>query len=102
MNERSEGRGETSSFDISRRNLLGLAGGAATALAVGHKAIAQTTATAATATSVTATKPVSNGRINQSVCQWCFNKMPVENEKPSKPVRIARAIVAPCPVAPKP
>jgi hydroxypyruvate isomerase len=24
------------------------------------------------------TKPVSNGRINQSACQWCFNKMPVE------------------------
>lgn len=31
-----------------------------------------------------------------------INKMPVEAEKPSKPVRIKRAIVAACPVQPKP
>lgn len=31
-----------------------------------------------------------------------INKMPVEGEKPTKPVRIARATVAPCPAAPKP
>jgi len=31
-----------------------------------------------------------------------INKMPVEGEKPVKPVRITRATVAPCPVTPKP
>ena len=30
-----------------------------------------------------------------------INKMPVEAEKPTKPVRLTRATVAPCPVAPK-
>jgi peptidyl-prolyl cis-trans isomerase B (cyclophilin B) len=29
-----------------------------------------------------------------------INKMPVENEKPAKPVRITRATVAPCPAQP--
>lgn len=31
-----------------------------------------------------------------------INKMPVEGEKPNKPVKIARAVVAPCAVAAKP
>ena len=31
-----------------------------------------------------------------------INKMPVEGETPTKPVRITRATVAPCPVTPKP
>ena len=31
-----------------------------------------------------------------------INKMPVENEKPTKPVRITRATVAPCPAPAKP
>lgn len=31
-----------------------------------------------------------------------INKMPVEGEKPIKPVRITRATVAPCPAQPKP
>ncbi len=73
MNERSEEKRKAASVDISRRNLLGLAGGAAATLALGHKAGAQTTTLVSTAT-----KPVSNGRINQSVCQWCFSNMPVE------------------------
>jgi peptidyl-prolyl cis-trans isomerase B (cyclophilin B) len=30
-----------------------------------------------------------------------INKMPVEGDKPTKPVRITRATVAPCPVQPK-
>ncbi|HEX8234713.1 MAG TPA: TIM barrel protein [Abditibacteriaceae bacterium] len=83
MNEHSEQDRPASSFNINRRNLLGLAGGAAAALALGHKANAQGTAAQGTAAQPTtspasATKAVSNGRINQSVCQWCFNRMPVE------------------------
>ncbi len=31
-----------------------------------------------------------------------INKMPVESEKPLKPVRITRATVVPCPIVPKP
>jgi hypothetical protein len=38
MNERSTQSRKSSSVDISRRNLLGLAGGAAATLALGHKA----------------------------------------------------------------
>ena len=43
------------------------------------------------------------GRVTQGMeTVEAINKMPVESEKPTKPVRITRATVAPCPAPPKP
>jgi hydroxypyruvate isomerase len=78
MNERNKGDEAQPSGGISRRNLLGLAGSATAALALGQNALAQNGKTQNSGAQTTATKPISNGRINQSVCQWCFSGMPVE------------------------
>jgi len=43
------------------------------------------------------------GRVTQGMeVVEIINKMPVEGEKPTKPVRLTRATVAPCPAVPKP
>ncbi len=58
--------------DFSRRELLGLA--AAGAAAFGGSAVLSPRAAAAEDAPA-----ASNGRIHQSVCQWCYGKMSVED-----------------------
>jgi len=57
---------------LTRRGLLKGAAAAAAAVAGGH--LAATTATAKEDDS----RVVTKGRINQSVCEWCFKPMPLE------------------------
>jgi hydroxypyruvate isomerase len=61
-----------------RRLMAGAVGGAAT-MAIGNFAARAAAAAAATPSEESSgSELVSNGRLAQSVCQWCYAKMPVE------------------------
>ena len=61
---------------ISRRGLIASAAGGAAALTLGGAALAQNNPTQAAAGPDA--DAVRNGKLPQSVCQWCFKKMSIE------------------------
>ncbi len=70
MNHIENTSGVGNKYPISRRGLIASAAGGAAALTLGGTALAQPAAPDA--------KSVADGRLAQSVCQWCFKKMSVE------------------------
>jgi hydroxypyruvate isomerase len=61
--------------EFSRRGLIASAVGGAAALGLGGTVLGQAPATPAPAAD---SKPVADGRLQQSVCKWCFKSMSVE------------------------
>ena len=63
---------------ISRRGLIASAAGSAAALTLGGAAMAQNAPTHAAAAAAPDADAVRNGKLPQSVCQWCFKSMSIE------------------------
>ena len=63
---------------ISRRGLISSAAGSAAALTLAGTAMAQNAPTHAAAAAAPDADAVRNGKLPQSVCQWCFKKLSIE------------------------